>query len=103
MSGDDVFVYDNIPLTKLAIDQDGDDWGLLAYTVGYGGSMLWFGSSAGLALAGIFPEAKSVKNWLIHGWHVAVGYVLGFFAAITVEAKGGRSRRDRDEIAPRSR
>lgn len=76
--------FDNIPLTKLAIDQDGYDWGLLAYTVGYGGSMLWFGSSAGVALAGLFPEAKSVKNWLFHGWHVAVGYVLGFFAMLLV-------------------
>jgi len=74
--------FDNIPLTKLAIDQDGYDWGLLAYTVGYGGSMLWFGSSAGVALAGLFPEAKSVKNWILHGWHVAVGYVLGFFAML---------------------
>ena len=68
----------------MAIDQDGYDWGLLAYTVGYGGSMLWFGSSAGVALAGLFPEAKSVKNWLFHGWHVAVGYVLGFFAMLLV-------------------
>ena len=44
--------------------------------------MLWFGSSAGVALAGLFSEAKSVKNWLLHGWHVAVGYVLGFFAML---------------------
>ena len=74
--------FDNIPLTKLAIKQNHYDWGLLAYTVGYGGSMLWFGSSAGVALAGLFSEAKSVKNWLIHGWHVVVGYVLGFFAML---------------------
>ena len=74
--------FDNIPLTKLAISQNHYDWGLLAYTVGYGGSMLWFGSSAGVALAGLFSEAKSVKNWLIHGWHVVVGYILGFFAML---------------------
>lgn len=74
--------FDNIPLTKLAISQNHYDWGLLAYTVGYGGSMLWFGSSAGVALAGLFSEAKSIKNWLIHGWHVVVGYVLGFFAML---------------------
>lgn len=76
--------FDNIPLTKLAIAQDGYDWGVLAYAVGYGGSMLWFGSSAGVAIAGLFTEAKSVKQWIIQGWHVAVGYVLGFFAMLLV-------------------
>ncbi|MCC7396646.1 MAG: citrate transporter [Planctomycetes bacterium] len=76
--------FDNIPLTKLALDQNSYDWGMLAYAVGYGGSMLWFGSSAGVAISGFFPEAKSVKNWLVSGWHVAVGYVLGFFAILLV-------------------
>lgn len=74
--------FDNIPLTKLAIDQNSYDWGFLAYAVGYGGSMLWFGSSAGVAISGLFPEAKSVKAWLVNGWHVAVGYVLGFLAMV---------------------
>ena len=73
-------VFDNIPLTKLAIDQDGYDWGMLAYTVGFGGSMIWFGSSAGVALASSFPHARSVGAWLRHGWHVALGYVVGFAA-----------------------
>jgi Na+/H+ antiporter NhaD/arsenite permease-like protein len=72
--------FDNIPLTALAIKQGGYDWGYLAYCVGYGGSMLWFGSSAGVAISGLFPEAKSAKNWVVNGWHVAVGYFLGFFA-----------------------
>jgi Na+/H+ antiporter NhaD/arsenite permease-like protein len=69
-------VFDNIPLTKLALDKGGYDWGFLAFTVGYGGSMVWFGSSAGVALSNIFPQAKSVGAWLKHGWHVAVAYVL---------------------------
>lgn len=71
-------VFDNIPLTALAIKQGGYDWGVLAYAVGFGGSMIWFGSSAGVALSSMFPEAKSVTNWLRHGWMVAVGYVAGF-------------------------
>ena len=71
-------VFDNIPLTALAIKQDGYDWGFLAFAVGYGGSMLWFGSSAGVALSNMYPEAKSVFNWLRHGWHVAIAYVAGF-------------------------
>ncbi len=71
-------VFDNIPLTALALQQGGYDWGVLAYAVGFGGSMLWFGSSAGVALTNLFPEGKSVGQWLRHGWHVVVGYVVGF-------------------------
>jgi Na+/H+ antiporter NhaD/arsenite permease-like protein len=71
-------VFDNIPLTALAINQNGYDWGFLAFAVGYGGSMLWFGSSAGVALSNMYPEAKSVFNWLRHGWHVVIAYVAGF-------------------------
>ncbi len=71
-------VFDNIPLTKLAIDQGGYDWGVLAYAVGFGGSMMWFGSSAGVALSNIFPQAKSVGGWITRGWHVVLGYVVGF-------------------------
>jgi Na+/H+ antiporter NhaD/arsenite permease-like protein len=71
-------VFDNIPLTALALHQGGYDWGFLAYAVGFGGSMIWFGSSAGVALAGMFPQARSVRAWVTGGWHVAVGYVLGF-------------------------
>lgn len=71
-------VFDNIPLTALALKQGGYDWGFLAYAVGFGGSMLWFGSSAGVALASMYPEARSVGNWLRHGWYVPVAYVVGF-------------------------
>jgi hypothetical protein len=46
--------------------------------------MLWFGSSAGVALSNLFPEAKSVGQWLRHGWFVAVGYVAGFFALLVL-------------------
>jgi Na+/H+ antiporter NhaD/arsenite permease-like protein len=71
-------VFDNIPLTALALKQGGYDWGVLAYAVGFGGSMIWFGSSAGVALSSMYPEAKSVANWLRHGWHVTLAYVVGF-------------------------
>lgn len=73
-------VFDNIPLTKLALDQGGYDWGMLAFAVGFGGSMIWFGSSAGVAITNEFPEAKNTGRWLREGWHVALAYVLGFGA-----------------------
>ena len=77
-------VFDNIPLTALALKQGSYDWGMLAYAVGFGGSMIWFGSSAGVALSSMYPEAKSVGLWLRHGWHVALAYVIGFFIMLAI-------------------
>jgi len=75
-------VFDNIPLTKLCLEQGGYDWGVLAYSVGFGGSMIWFGSSAGVALSNMYPEAKNTVNYIKKGWHVSVAYVVGFFVLI---------------------
>ena len=72
-------VFDNIPLTKLCLDQGCYDWGMLAYTVGFGGSMVWFGSSAGVAISNEFPEARNVWTWVRQGWHVILAYIIGFF------------------------
>lgn len=71
-------VFDNIPLTVLALEQGGYDWALLAYAVGFGGSMVWFGSSAGVAVSNLYPEAKSVVRWIKEGWFVPVAFVVGF-------------------------
>ena len=75
-------VFDNIPLTALALSQGGYDWGVLAYAVGYGGSMIWCGSSAGVAVSSIFPESRSVVAWVRNGWHVVLAYVVGFFVLL---------------------
>ena len=77
-------VFDNIPLTALALKQGGYDWGYLAYAVGFGGSIIWFGSSAGVALSNQYPEAKSVGLWLRNGWHVAIAYVIGFLVMLVL-------------------
>jgi len=77
-------VFDNIPLTALAIKQGGYDWGFLAYAVGFGGSMIWFGSSAGVAISNMYPEARSTRRWLGEGWLIALGYVAGFAALLAV-------------------
>ena len=77
-------VFDNIPLTALALKQGGYDWGMLAYTVGFGGSMIWFGSSAGVALSNMYPDAKNVGRWVYHGWHVVIAYVISFFVLLAV-------------------
>jgi Na+/H+ antiporter NhaD/arsenite permease-like protein len=75
-------VFDNIPLTALALKQGGYDWGYLAYAVGFGGSMIWFGSSAGVALSNMYPEARSVGRWLTQGWPVVLAYTIGFFVML---------------------
>ncbi len=77
-------VFDNIPLTALALKQGGYDWGFLAYAVGFGGSMVWFGSSAGVALTNLYPEARSVGLWVRHGWMIIVAYVVAFFVMFSV-------------------
>ena len=71
-------VFDNIPLTMLALSQGGYDWGLLAYAVGFGGSMMWFGSSAGVAVTVMYPEARSAWRWLKEAWYIPIAYVAGF-------------------------
>jgi Na+/H+ antiporter NhaD/arsenite permease-like protein len=77
-------VFDNIPLTALGIKQGGYDWGFLAYAVGFGGSMIWFGSSAGVAISSMFPQARSVSQWVSKGWYVALAYVVGFAVMLTL-------------------
>jgi len=78
-------VFDNIPLTKLALEQGNYDWGMLAYAVGFGGSMIWFGSSAGVAITNKFPEARSIGRWLRSGWWIAAAYVIGFFVLLALK------------------
>jgi Na+/H+ antiporter NhaD/arsenite permease-like protein len=77
-------VFDNIPLTALALNQGGYDWGFLAYAVGFGGSMIWFGSSAGVALSNMYPEGKNAIAGLRGGWDVTLAYVIGFFVMLAV-------------------
>ena len=77
-------IFDNIPLTALALQQGGYDWALLSFAVGFGGSMTWFGSSAGVAITNEFPEARSLVRWVKEGWFVPVAYFIGFAVMLGV-------------------
>jgi Na+/H+ antiporter NhaD/arsenite permease-like protein len=77
-------IFDNIPLTALALNQGGYDWGMLAYAVGFGGSMVWFGSSAGVAVSNLFPDAKSVTAWLRAAWWLPPAYIVGFLVSLGI-------------------
>ncbi len=78
-------VFDNIPLTRLCLEQGHYDWGMLAYSVGFGGSMIWFGSSTGVAITNKFPEARDVVGWIRKGWHVIVAFIIGFFILLLIK------------------
>jgi Na+/H+ antiporter NhaD/arsenite permease-like protein len=91
-------VFDNIPLTKLALEQSGYDWGIVAFGVGFGGSMIWFGSSAGVAISKDFPEARHTLRYLKEGWPVIVAYVVGFFVMLLALQWSPQAKRD--EAAP---
>ncbi len=92
-------VFDNIPLTKLCLQQGHFDWGVLAYSVGFGGSMIWFGSSAGVAITNKFPEARNVGLWLRKGWHVTLAYIVGFFAVLLIWGWVPESNKEHKEPA----
>ena len=92
-------VFDNIPLTKLCLEQGHYDWGMLAYSVGFGGSMIWFGSSAGVAITNKFPEGRNVMLWLRKGWHVTLAYIAGFFVLFFIWGWHPADTRDHKEPA----
>lgn len=77
-------VFNNIPLTQLCLIKGGYDWPLISYAVGFGGSMIWFGSSAGVAVCDMFPKARSFVSWLRYGWHIPLAFVVGFAAYILI-------------------
>jgi Na+/H+ antiporter NhaD/arsenite permease-like protein len=77
-------VFDNIPLTALTLAQGGYDWGFIAFAAGFGGSMIWFGSSAGVALSSMYPEVRNAGQYLKKGWFVTAAYIVGFFFMLQV-------------------
>jgi Na+/H+ antiporter NhaD/arsenite permease-like protein len=95
-------VFDNIPLTALALKQGGYDWGFIAYAVGFGGSMIWFGSSAGVALSNMYPEGKNAIAWVRGGWHVTVAYVIGFFVMLAVQGWYPQPKHEAPKATPKT-
>jgi Na+/H+ antiporter NhaD/arsenite permease-like protein len=93
-------VFDNIPLTALALRQGGYDWALLSFAVGFGGSMVWFGSSAGVAITNLYPEGRSLFRWLKEGWFVALAYIVGFLVMLLVLGWNPTAEGDSDWVAP---
>lgn len=93
-------IFDNIPLTALALRQGGYDWALLSFAVGFGGSMVWFGSSAGVAITNLYPDGRSLIRWIKQGWFVPVAYVVGFFFMLLVLGWNPSEENDSSWVAP---
>ena len=84
-------VFDNIPLTALALKQGGYDWGVLAFTVGFGGSMVELLDLPPVwRCATCILESRSVAQWIRHGWAIPPAYVINFF--VMLAARGWRPR-----------
>ncbi len=77
-------VFDNIPLTAVAIIQAKAGaqyvWGRFFFPVNVGGSLTPIGTSAGVALTNedYFPQAGNMARWLKEGWHVSLSLVIGY-------------------------
>ena len=54
--------------------------GLFAGAVAIGVACAAFG----VAIANMYPKAKSVGRWVRHGWHVALAYVVGFMVMLAL-------------------
>ncbi len=96
-------VFDNIPLTKLCLEQGHYDWGMLAFSVGFGGSMIWFGSSAGVAITNKFPEARDVLLWIRKAWYIILAYIVGFFLLLLImgwEPEDNKMHKEPEESCP---
>ena len=75
--------------------------------------MIWFGSSAGVALSNMWPERSRLGrdgDAAPIGWTIALGYVIGFFAMLAdhrlsprraLASGASRRRLSRYIIAPR--
>ena len=93
-------MFDNIPLTALALKQGGYDWGFLAYAVGFGGSMIWFGSSAGVALANLYPggEVRRASGCATAGtsrWPTSIGFFVMLGGARLASGRSAHKARRR--------
>jgi hypothetical protein len=53
-----------------------------------------------VALSNLFPEVKSVGQWLRHGWHIPIAYVAGFFALLLPRLASAREAQGRPYRRP---
>lgn len=88
-------IIDNIPVTKVMFEANVGHWPLLAFCVGVGGSLTYFGSTTSVAvIEGYHNEVEEelqkskFKNlfayWCIHGWFMWPVLVISIIAGLLV-------------------
>jgi hypothetical protein len=45
----------------------------------------------------MYPQARSVGQWLRHGWHVVIAYVVGLFFILTLMGWESHERHKRSD------
>ena len=46
--------------------------------------MIWFGSSAGVALSNKYNEIRNTIDYIKKGWHVTLVYIISFFVLLGI-------------------
>jgi Na+/H+ antiporter NhaD/arsenite permease-like protein len=74
---------DNIPVMSAVLranpDMDVSNWLLLTLTTGIGGSLISFGSAAGIAMMGRLRGIYTFQSHLRYSWIILVGYFVSVF------------------------
>jgi Na+/H+ antiporter NhaD/arsenite permease-like protein len=73
-------VVDNVPvmsaILKSSPDMDVAEWMLVTMTAGVGGSLISFGSAAGVGVMGRLKGIYTFGSHMKHAWTILVGYIL---------------------------
>lgn len=73
-------VIDNIPVMsavlKASPDMGLDQWMLVTLTAGVGGSMIAFGSAAGVGVMGKLPGIYTFSSHMKYAWTIVIGYFV---------------------------
>jgi len=88
-------IIDNIPVTKVLFEANVGHWALLAFCVGVGGSMTYFGSTTSVAvIEGYHKEVQEelakdrFKNlfayWIIRGWFMWPVIIVSIISGLLI-------------------
>ncbi len=88
-------IIDNIPVTKVLFEAQVGHWSLLAFCVGVGGSLTYFGSTTSVAViesyhAEVQEELKNDKfknlflYWIVRGWFMWPVLIISIASALII-------------------
>lgn len=73
-------IVDNVPvmsaILKSSPSMEIDQWLLVTMTAGIGGSLISFGSAAGVGVMGRMPGIYTFSSHMKHAWTILVGYIV---------------------------